>query len=156
MEEVTVVDVPGQLVAGMRKKGAYDEIGNMIPAVCAHLASEGIEMAGAPMFICHEKSKEEVIEAQKNASADVEVAVPVSSKGKKGDGIRFYRLPGGKMARIVHRGPYEECGPSYERIFSWARDKGKKIIGPSREVYMNDPREVGFENAVTEIHVPIE
>ena len=33
--------------------------------------------------------------------------------------------------------------------------KRKKIAGPTREVYLNDPREVGIEEALTEIYLPI-
>ena len=33
---------------------------------------------------------------------------------------------------------------------------GKKIVGPIREAYLNDPREVRLEEALTEIYVPID
>lgn len=156
MDEVSVIDVPAQLVAGMRKEGAYDEIAGMILALFAYLASREMKMAGPPVFVCHEKSKDEVVEAQRNASADIEVALPVASSGEEREGVRFYKLPGGKMARIIHKGPYEKCEPAYDKLFAWVRENGKRVAGPSREVYLNDPREVGLDNAVTEILVPIE
>ncbi len=33
--------------------------------------------------------------------------------------------------------------------------KPQLVAGPIREVYLNDPREVGLEEALTEIYVPI-
>ncbi|GAH06344.1 unnamed protein product, partial [marine sediment metagenome] len=39
--------------------------------------------------------------------------------------------------------------PVYEK-------NNKRIIGPIREVYLNDPREVGPEETITEIYVPID
>ena len=60
------------------------------------------------------------------------------------------------MARIVHKGPYEECGPTYEKLFAWIKENNKKIVGPTREVYLNDPKDVSPEEILTEILAPIE
>ena len=59
------------------------------------------------------------------------------------------------MAKIVHKGPYQESASSYEVLMSWIGKNGKKITGPLREVYLNDPREVPPEEILTEIDVPI-
>ncbi|NYT09624.1 MAG: hypothetical protein GKC09_06775 [Methanosarcinales archaeon] len=59
------------------------------------------------------------------------------------------------MARTVHRGPYEECGPAYERLFSWIREKNLTVCGPIREAYLNDPREVSPDEIMTVICAPV-
>ncbi len=59
------------------------------------------------------------------------------------------------MAKIIHKGPYEACAPTYEKLYTWIEQNGKTITGPVREVYLNDPREVGIEEALTEIYAPI-
>ena len=59
------------------------------------------------------------------------------------------------MAKIVHRGPYEECEPTYDRLFAWIARNGMSITGPIREAYLNDPREVPQEEILTEIYVPV-
>ncbi|MCK4364790.1 MAG: GyrI-like domain-containing protein [Thermoplasmatales archaeon] len=60
------------------------------------------------------------------------------------------------MAKIIHKGPYEQCQPTYEKLYNWLEQNGWKIIGPVREVYLNDPSGVGMEEALTEIFVPID
>jgi hypothetical protein len=35
------------------------------------------------------------------------------------DEIKCYDLSGEKMAKIIHKGPYEASGPVYERLFAW-------------------------------------
>ena len=60
------------------------------------------------------------------------------------------------MAKIIHKGPYHECQPTYETLYSWIEQKGKRIVGPVREVYLNDPNEVSSEDILTEIYAPIE
>ncbi len=59
------------------------------------------------------------------------------------------------MARVLHKGPYQESTPTYERLFAWLESKGKKITGPIREIYFNDPREVPPEEILTEILAPV-
>jgi AraC family transcriptional regulator len=59
------------------------------------------------------------------------------------------------MAKIVHKGPYDKCEPAYTKLFAWIEKSGKKIAGPTREAYLNDPNEVGLEEALTEIYIPI-
>ena len=155
MDEVTVAQVEPKLVIGMLKHGRYQEIATMIPELFEFAVEKGIEMIDTPIFICHEMSVEEVMKAEEEGNATVEVAIPVLEKGEDTDSVRFYELPGGKMAKIIHKGPYEEVGPSYEKLFTWIEQNGKKVIGFTREVYLNDPREVPPEEILTEIYVPI-
>lgn len=111
-----------------------------------------------PAFLWHETT---VVEAQKadiGENADLEVAFPISEFVEiTGDEeTRVYELPGGKMAKIVHKGPYEECTLTYEKLFTWITENGNRISGPVREVYLNDPREVQPEEVLTEIYAPLE
>jgi len=51
---------------------------------------------------------------------------------------------------------YAVITSTYEKFYKWIEEQGKKITGPVREVYLNDPNEVGMEEALTEIYAPIE
>ena len=59
------------------------------------------------------------------------------------------------MAVIVHKGPYEECSPIYEKLFSWIAEKGKRIVGPIHKVYLTIPGKFRLENILTEIYAPL-
>ena len=155
MDEITIVDVKPQLVAGIKKTGSYKIIAELLPKLYEYAGSKGAQFAGPPVFVCHEVTVEKVMEADKNGTANVEVAAPIAAKIPETDEITCYELPGGKMAKTIHKGPYQDCGPTYEKLYKWIEEKGKKITGPVREVYLNDPREVGEEEALTEIYAPI-
>lgn len=60
------------------------------------------------------------------------------------------------MAKIIHKGPYEECAPTYEKLFSWIAENGIGIFGHVREVYLNDPQEVQPDEVLTEIYAPLD
>lgn len=108
-----------------------------------------------PMLLLHETSKEEAEEADRTGTADVEVGVPVNGHVRPDGEIISYNLTGGTMARVVHLGPYEKAGESYERLFAWIAERGLGVKGPIREVYDNDPREVREEEIKTEILAPV-
>ena len=154
MEEVTVVDVKPQLVAGIRKRGHYREIAELLPKLYEYATKEGAKFTEPPLFVCHETA-EEAMEADKTGTAYIEVAAPIAEKIEETEEIKCYTLPGGKMAKIIHKGPYDKCEATYNKMFAWIEKNGKKIAGPIREAYLNDPREVGVEEALTEIYVPI-
>jgi AraC family transcriptional regulator len=156
MNEITVVDIFPQLVLGMRKTGGYEEISNILPKLFEFALANNLTIVGPPIFVCHEMTVEEAEKAHREGSADVEVAIPILIRGDETEEIKAYELPGGKMAKIIHKGPYEECGPYYEKLFEWTRKNDKKIVGPTREVYLNDPREVPPEEILTEIYAPID
>lgn len=155
MDEITIVDIPPQKVLGITKTGSYQLIPELLMKVIGNIESEKVTIAGPPVFLCHETSPECVKEAAEKGTAVVEVAWPVAGTVKGSQDIRAYELPGGKMVRAVHIGPYAECEPTYLRLFTWIAEKGLTIKGPVREVYTNDPREVKPEEIITEIYVPV-
>ncbi len=158
MPEVTVVELSPQVVLGIRKKGSYQEIPLMFPRIFDFALNKNIQIAGYPVFIWHETTVEEAQKADTEGSADIEVSFPISEiiEVPEDKEIQVYKLPGGKMAKIVHKGPYEECILTYEKLFSWIAESGKIIVGPIREVYLNDPREVPPEEITTEIYAPLD
>jgi AraC family transcriptional regulator len=157
MDEVMIVQVPNQKVIGMRKKGRYqDLIPGMLQQLFPHIMKFGMDVCcGPPMFICHETCVDEVMEADKNGTADVEVAIPISKDVDETNDMKIYELPGGKMAKITYKGPYEKCEIAYSKLFEWMKQNGKTITGPTREVYLNDPKEVGIEETLTDIYAPM-
>lgn len=154
MSEVIIKDVEAQLVVGMRKRGTYAEIGPMIATVCQFAAGSGAGIVGRPTFVCHETPKE-AMKANEQSNADVEIVIPVARKVTGTDRVTCYELPGGQMAMIVHKGPYEQCAPTYKTLFAWIAENHKKVVGPTREVYLNDPHKIPSEEILTEIYAPI-
>ncbi len=154
--EINVVDVGPQTVMGMTRKGKYQMIPQMLAELFGHLMARRAQIAGMPTFVCHEMSADEAKRADAEGTAVVEVVVPVAGEVEGTEEIKCYELPGGTMLKAVHKGPYEECERTYGEMFAWIGNEGRKIVGPTREIYLNDPREVPPEGILTEIHIPIE
>lgn len=154
-EEFSIINLEPKLVIGMRKKGPYRTIGIMIPQLCQYAAQNSIQMIGPPMYLCREHSAEEAVRADKEGTADVEVAVPIQKRGKETDEIKCYELPAAKIVKTIHKGPYQEETATYEKLFAWLEKNNLSIAGPMREIYLNDPHEVSEEDLLVEIQVPI-
>lgn len=154
MSEVSISNVESQLVMGMRKRGTYAEIRPMIAKIHKYIESSGAKIAGPPMFVCHETPKE-VVKVNLQHNADVEVVIPISGAIEGNQEIDCYELPGGPMAKITHQGPYEKSATAYKTLFAWIAENHKKVAGPTREVYLNDPRKVPPEELLTEIYAPV-
>ena len=153
--DVETIDVEPQKVIGMTRKGKYGIIAQMIPELCMYAVQKGAQITAPPVFLCHETSAEEAKKADAEGTAQVEIVVPVSKEIEGTDEIAHYDLPGGKMARIFHKGPYQECESTYAKLFMWLGQNQKTVVGPIREIYLNDPREVRPEDILTEIQAPI-
>src|SRR6266511_6287165 len=93
----------------------------------------------------------------KDEDADFESCFPVR-QGARGEGISVRELPGGRFVYLLHRGPYDELGRSYQRVFEYLQGKGLKPALPSREVYLKGPGMIFRGNPrkyLTEIQVPL-
>jgi len=155
MMEITLVEVPAMNVLGAKETGTYALIPELLMNVFAYIQKKKAAIAGPPLFLCHEISAAAVREANEKGTAVVEVAWPVDGPVKGTKEITAYVLPGGRMAHVVHKGPYETCEPTYLALFAWIEENGLTICGPIREAFPNDPRLVPPEEIVTDIYVPV-
>ncbi len=155
MAVVTLVEVPPQLVIGKEKRGPYSLIPEVIGELAGYAMENGVELVGAPIAIMHETSEEEAKKADREGNALIDIAFPVAGACAGTELIRCYELPGGTMARTVHRGPYANIPTAYIELFKWIQKNGKQIVGPVREVYLNDPGVVPSEEIATEIYAPV-
>ncbi len=69
--------------------------------------------------------------------------------------VRFESIKEGKVAQIMHIGPFSEEGPTVQKLHSFIEDSGKKIIGKHHEVYLSDIRRAAPEKWKTIIRQPM-
>jgi len=136
------------LIAGYRMKGKYSDVGNAFGMIAKKF---GRHLNGKPMTLFYDSE-------YKETDADFEGCFPVR-KGASEEGISVRELKGGKCVSLIHKGPYENLGDSYKRIYSYMNEKRYKAIIPSREVYVKGPGMIfrgNPNNYLTEIQILIE
>ncbi|MCC9642873.1 MerR family transcriptional regulator [Rhodopirellula sp. JC740] len=116
------------LIASIRMKGAYHECGKGFAKIGRKL---GRFIQGKPMLLHHDSE-------YKEHDADFEACMPIK-RGDSTDEITVKELPGGRALSLMHLGPYEDIGRSYERIISHAKEHNLRYQSPTREIYHKGP-----------------
>lgn len=136
------------LVAGMRMTGRYADCGKAFAKLGRGL---GRHISGHPLCLYYNDEYRE-------DDADFEPCVPIR-KVVQLDGAHIRELSGCNCLSLIHRGPYNELGRSYERLLRHAKEHGYKLSLPSREVYLKGPGMIFKGNPqsyLTEIQIPLE
>lgn len=125
VEEKTLDPV---LIAGIRMKGKYSDCGTGFAKIGRTL---GRLICGKPFCLHYDNE-------YKEDQADFEACMPIR-KSKEAEGISVRQLPAGRCISLLHRGPYEQLGRSYEKVLRYAKDNNLELEIPSREVYLKGP-----------------
>ena len=145
-------DVAPQLVAATRIHTSLAKVGDdigigfgrLVPA----LGQAGIEPSGAPLIVYHDIIDEET-------DGDIEVCIPIASDFSPGADVYSRELEGGLVAATVHQGRYQEIAPAYHTLTGWISQNGHEIVGPPREIYLNDPQTTLPDDLQTRVEFPI-
>lgn len=85
----------------------------------------------------------------------IEVFMPIARPFDPPEGMEVKTQPVMTVASTIHRGPYAGCALAYHALKDWIQEHGREIAGAPRELYLNDPGEVGEDEALTEVQFPI-
>jgi DNA-binding transcriptional MerR regulator/effector-binding domain-containing protein len=129
--EVQEKQVDKLLIAAVRMTGCYGDCGKGFARIGRNF---GRHICGPCLLLHHDRE-------YKETDANFEACAPVRAKAaeKKVEGITVRELPAGKCVALVHRGPYEELGRSYEKILTYIKSKDYEIAMPTREIYLKGP-----------------
>ena len=146
--EIVEKDLDDMIIAGIRFKGRYDEVGKRYALI---FRAAGRSAAGNALTLYYDGEYRE-------DGADIEPCVPLS-KSVRADGVDCRVLRGGRAVTLVHKGPYETLGMSYEKLFHYIAAKKLKPLLPTRTVYLKGPGMIlrgNPEKYLTEIQVLVE
>jgi len=87
---------------------------------------------------------------------DIEIGVRVKKALPGNDKIKSGKIAAGKYAVIMHTGPYNEIGKTYEIIMAYIKKNKLKTKSFCYELYLNDPKKTPANKLETIIYLPIE
>ncbi len=152
-EEIEIKEVTAQPVLSVRARVPLADIseflGGAFGEMFPYLFQMGARPAGPPLTIYYDPEFSA-------AGMDMEVCVPVDRVLEPSGRVGSRVLEGGRMASIMHAGPYEEVGRAYEALGAYLADQGLEGAGPPREIYVVGP-EAGRDPAEyrTEVMWPV-
>ncbi len=69
--------------------------------------------------------------------------------------LRFESFEEGLAVQILYFGPYDQEGPTIERMHQFAFDQGYALAGKHHEIYLGDPRRTAPEKLKTVLRHPL-
>lgn len=136
------------LVGGIRVKGRYRDCGPLFGRLGRAL---GRAIGGCPLLLHYDNEYRE-------EDADYEACMPLRRK-LAADGVSVRELVGGRCVSLVHRGPYDQLGRAYAKVFQYIKERNYQPLTPTREVYLKCPGMIfkgNPKNYLTEIQVLVE
>jgi effector-binding domain-containing protein len=89
-------------------------------------------------------------------TSELEVGFPVDVPVERCADVVPSRLPGGRVATVVHQGGYDGLGESWRRLREWVAQKGLTPAPGFWEVYVTEPEPDGDPAANrTVLYVPL-
>jgi effector-binding domain-containing protein len=146
ISDISRAELPEQHVAVVEASVAHDGIaqfiGGAFQEVATVVAQQGLQFAGPPF------ARYRMDEGDWEVEAGFPVSAPVRPEGR----VRPGTLPGGSVARVVYRGPYQGLAEAYEALERSVRDSGDHMAGPPWEAYLDEP---DVAEPRTEVFAPV-
>lgn len=149
--EPEVVRLEPVTTATIRDVVAIDELpaffDRAFSTLAALLGAQGITIVGPAFSLYHDHP---------SGTADVEVGYTtdreIEPSGRAGPGA----LPGGRVARVVHEGGYDELAAAWDRLGDWMSEHGLSGRMPFWEVYLTEPSpDMDPADLRTELNLPV-
>src|SRR6476620_9967719 len=157
--EITTLDpqptVTVRITQPMAELNLADAYDRSIPLVAARIAEAGGQVAGAPFGRYHQFNP---------AAVNIEIGFPVVAPpagiaplDAVGAGeVGSSSLPGGTVARTIHRGSYDGLKAAFDALHEWIHAQPGVDDGDGPwESYLHSPAEVAMEDVRTEIVWPL-
>jgi len=157
--DVRLKKVEPQLVASIREtipdwEQVSPTFNRLFDEVIGYATQHGGQMAGAPFD--RWLDAESMCGGTPPTGLRVEACVPLRSTIPASNRVQVCEMEGTEtMAFTLLHGPFTLIKEAHQAVIRWAEANGRRICGPSREVYLQYERD-GDPNAyVTEIQYPV-
>jgi len=150
---VEIKTLPPQRVVFLRHRGPYDQVGATWAKLAAWAGQRGL-FGPATRFLGISWDDPQITPADKlRYDAAITIGRPVEPEGE----IGVTEIAGGEYATLLHKGPYETLGRSYQALLGgWLPASGRELRDvPCFELYLNSPQTARPEELLTLIHAPI-
>ncbi|MGI5965952.1 GyrI-like domain-containing protein [Anaerotruncus rubiinfantis] len=126
-------------------QGLPELIAKSYARIGEYLAELGVGICDVPFVIYYNMDVD---------ALDVEIGFPVpSAQPGKGE-IASSKIPAGKAASCIYRGPYAQIGPAYEDLEAWFAKQRCEPAGPFYEYYYNGP-DSPEDELLTRVFMPL-
>ena len=147
--EPRILEMPSQKMAVVRAKGAPDKVfSEVMPALygSVYTLKFDLKKKGMPTFkVSPPRARYPDAHLVPKEGWTIIAGVPipedVASLSQKVPGVevRIETWDYGTVAQILHLGPYDQEGPTVERLHKFVKESGYELAGAHEEEYLTKP-----------------
>lgn len=153
MDAVTIKTFDGAFLAVLPHYGDYQAIGQRFEELTAWAGALNVFSRPRRWFAIYYDDPAPVPtnELRSEACCEIEPGTPLAS------GMIERVLAPGRVASLIHKGPYAELERVYRRLYhDWLPGSDEEADDrPSFEEYLNNPRQVPPSEWLTEVFLPL-
>ena len=135
--EVTIKSYRPQQMAAIRAKTTLPQVPSkvvqLLNETSDYLQSVSVEPTGPGFAVYYEVG---------SFLVDLEVGYPVGQEVEGNDRGHAGKLPGGKAAVTLHKGPHPQMPAAHRAVQAWMREHEVDYVRQAREVFLSDLREL--------------
>ena len=156
MKEVEIRKLDPIKLVCIPHKGSYMEIGKAFYELVVWASARGLGGKGSRIIGIYFDDPKSVAEKDLRALAGGVVEADFEFE-LDDDKVVFHEIAGGRTAVLLHKGPYEQAGRSYDWFYgTWLPQSGEQPAdAPMYEEYLNDPQTTPPAELLTEICMPL-
>jgi AraC family transcriptional regulator len=151
--QVEFEQLPEWRIAGVPHRGAYHRIGEAFERLGPIAGAAGLFGPSTLMVAVYHHDPTCTAEDDLRSIAGLRV----SDQATLPSTLEEVRIPAGRYAKAVHRGPYDGLADTWAWLTGqWLSQSGYRMGGgPSFEVYRNDPSTTVKDQLLTELYVSL-
>jgi effector-binding domain-containing protein len=135
--DVQVKQVRPRPIAAARRRATARDLGRCIgecfDAVYDFLTHAPVRQAGHNIVLYWNAPDGNLLATEEGVP--IEAGVQVAAAFEDTGNVVCSATPGGTVATVVHRGPYEQLPQAHAALLRWCREHNRAVAGPNWEVY---------------------
>ncbi len=153
MYTVEIVTLKDFTLGTLSHVGDYMDMGPTFEKLLASGAQQGLMNEGTQVWGMYYDDPQTVAKKELRGKAGITITADAALK----DGIEATFVEGGKFAKVLYQGPYNELDIPYRWIYqTWLLESGHEPKdAPVIEEYLNSPHDVAPKDLLTAIHIPL-
>ncbi len=148
--EVKIKDIEEKKVAYVSVTGPYDQLPELFGEVVGYVMKENLQITEPPYGI-YINSPMEVSPEELQYEVGITFIGNADGEGR----VKVKEIPAHQVISTVYKGPYGQAAQIYQALIKYATENNYDIVGPVKEIYINNPMEVPENELLTEVQFPV-
>jgi AraC family transcriptional regulator len=148
--KIEIKDIKESKAAYVSVTGPYDQIPEILEEVVGYVTAENLQITEPPYGVYINSPMDVPPE-----ELQYEMGITFIGDANGDSRVKIKEIPAHQAVSTVYKGPYGQAAQIYQALIKYANENGYNIVGPVKEIYMNNPMEVAENELLTEVQFPL-